>query len=727
MSRNKGKKRTGLQKKIFRLCGLSLLIMSVFCVVLTLIRSEKLRTTLSEINTRQKEISGKATTEFMDNQAYNTLAASTYENSYIADNIFDEYGSIVCILRDQLAEMFEYDDKVQESRWIQRPDKKNEGKVTPQLIYTDKMTDPEDPALLEDLAILSNMQGSLKSVVNNNASNIGSTYIATPTGIFFVVDKHSANKFNDDGSIKILNTPERPWYQNTIDARKLCFSDIEADIFSGNLEVMCTVPVYVKGELRAIVGIDIFVDEMAAAFENQVDDEGLTCIIDDKGKVLFSTQKEGTFEPSISGDGLDIRESDNKELADFVNSAYSQYADPKKITVDGETQIFAAAPMPCVGWVYMSSIRESILRAPGLSMEQMLDEISDEELKEFNSEETKRLILSLVGMIIILLVVMIVAINVASRVTRPLVFMNEQVRGLSGSDLSFTMSDRLRTGDEIETLAESFADLSSRIQTYIDENNQITAEKERIGTELSLATNIQCSMLPSVFPAFPERKEFDIYATMDPAKEVGGDFYDFFFIDHEHLALVIADVSGKGVPAALFMMMSKMLINNYTILVDDSPARILELVNEQVSKHNKAKMFVTVWLGIINIYTGVINCANAGHEFPAIRKNGKYELFEDPHGFVIGGLPGMKYTEYEIKLEPGDALFVYTDGVTEATDSGEELYGTDRMLEALNENAELPPDQLLVKMRKAVDDFVKEAPQFDDITMLGLTYLGPAD
>ena len=241
--------------------------------------------------------------------------------------------------------------------------------------------------------------------------------------------------------------------------------------------------------------------------------------------------------------------------------------------------------------------------------------------------------------------------------------------------------------------------------------------------ELSMATSIQSSVMPNMFPAFPERDEFDIYASMDPAKEVGGDFYDFFFVDNDHLAMVIADVSGKGIPAALFMMSAKIVINDRTMM-GGTPAEILKYANNRICEKNDEGMFVTVWLGILDIRTGKLICSNAGHEFPAVCRNGKFELFNDEHGFVVGGYEDEEYTDYEIQLSPGDAVFVYTDGVPEATDAKGEMFGTDRMTESLNRHRDNSPECLLKAVKEDVKEFVKDAPQFDDLTMLSLTFKG---
>ena len=295
------------------------------------------------------------------------------------------------------------------------------------------------------------------------------------------------------------------------------------------------------------------------------------------------------------------------------------------------------------------------------------------------------------------------------------------------ADNNATITEELKSivsKDELGNLSDTIYMMENTIVDYIDRITNITAEKERIGAELNVAKQIQADMLPSIFPPFPDRKEFDIYATMTPAKEVGGDFYDFFKIDDSHIGIVMADVSGKGVPAALFMVIAKTLIKNRTKMGITSPAQILANVNNQLCENNKAEMFVTVWLGILDINNGHIVAANAGHEYPTIKHNGKYEMLKDKHGFVLAGMENLKYKDYEIQLEKGDSLFVYTDGVPEATNAQNELFGTDRMLAALNMNPDGSCREVLENVQNAVDDFVDNAPQFDDLTMLCLEYYG---
>lgn len=332
-------------------------------------------------------------------------------------------------------------------------------------------------------------------------------------------------------------------------------------------------------------------------------------------------------------------------------------------------------------------------------------------------------------MIIVLLVIGFLlgtgnAVFLANRIVRPLEAMTKKVMSLGGENLRFEMEDTYRTGDEIEILAESFAEISQKTLHYIDRVKTVTAENERIGTELSLATRIQANMLPNIFPAFPERSDFDVYASMTPAKAVGGDFYDFFLIDDDHLGIVIADVSGKGVPAALFMMASKIMVQN-TAMSGKGPAEVLKAVNEQICRNNHEEMFVTVWFGILDLNTGKITAANAGHEYPALQQpDGSFDLVRIKPNFVVGGLPSIRYKEYELQLEPGGKLFLYTDGVGEATDQNLELYGTDRLLEALNRVRDGSPKEVLDEVSRSVAVFADREPQADDLTMLCIQYKG---
>ena len=278
--------------------------------------------------------------------------------------------------------------------------------------------------------------------------------------------------------------------------------------------------------------------------------------------------------------------------------------------------------------------------------------------------------------------------------------------------------------DELRELADSFATMYREVGAYIAKLETVTAEKERIGAELDVAAKIQSSMLPCVFPAFPNRNEFDIYATMDPAKEVGGDFYDFFMVDADHLAFVVADVSGKGVPAALFMVIGKTLIKDHTGLHDDL-GEVFTEVNNILCASNSEEMFITAFEGVLNLKTGELRYVNAGHEIPFLcRKGGVFEPYKVRAGFVLAGMQGIRYRAGSIQLEPGDKVFQYSDGIPEAINSEKAPYGMKRLESVLAKNSEKAPSELLPLVKADVDAFVGDADQFDDITMLCIEFKG---
>jgi len=392
-----------------------------------------------------------------------------------------------------------------------------------------------------------------------------------------------------------------------------------------------------------------------------------------------------------------------------------------QLSVDGVPSYAAYAPMKTVGWSMVVFLSQEAVEAPTNQLLDSIDQMTDKSYQDATSliRNAAYLLLALLAAAVV--IALVVSVAVSRRIVMPIRALTEEVGAMEGDNLDFHWE--LDTGDETQMLANSFQSLTLRIKDYIRDIETITTERERISTELSLATRIQADMLPNTFPAYPNRSEFDIHAVMEPAREVGGDFYDFFLIDDDHLCLVMADVAGKGVPAALFMMASKIILKNYA-MIGKTPAQILTETNTAICDNNREEMFVTVWLGILEISTGKLTAASAGHEYPAFMKSGRFSLLKDRHGFVIGGMDGVKYTEYEVFLKPGDKVFLYTDGIPEATNAANEMFGTERMLMALNSNPQAAPKTVLNNIRKAVDEFVKDAEQFDDMTMLCLEFKG---
>lgn len=376
------------------------------------------------------------------------------------------------------------------------------------------------------------------------------------------------------------------------------------------------------------------------------------------------------------------------------------------------------------GW--LCSAGAAVLDDSGKAVAHVFTDISMESVMADRQAFLMRLCAILIGITTVITLALIKVVNTA--LVKPINSLasaaSSYVEAKEEGEVSALALLDIHTGDEVENLSHALKRMERDINGYIENLTHVTAEKERIGAELSVATHIQASMLPCIFPAFPNRREFDIYATMTPAKEVGGDFYDFFLVDDDHLAVVIADVSGKGVPAALFMVIAKTLIKDHT-QSGKPPEEVFTEVNRQLCEANDENLFVTAWMGVLEISTGKLVYVNAGHNPPVIgRKNGETEFLRSRPGFVLAGLDFTKYRAGSLELMPGDLLYLYTDGVTEAMNTAQELYGEERLKRTLDANVSAAPEEIFKAVKKDLDDFVAEAPQFDDITMLAMRYLG---
>lgn len=297
-----------------------------------------------------------------------------------------------------------------------------------------------------------------------------------------------------------------------------------------------------------------------------------------------------------------------------------------------------------------------------------------------------------------------------------MVKINKSLAMITGGNLDTVVN--VRTNEEFASLSD---DINSTVVTL---KHYIAEAAARIDRELEFARSIQHSAIPTVFPPYPGHSEFDIYATMDTAKEVGGDFYDFYFVGENRLGFLIADVSGKGIPAAMFMMTAKTIIKGYA--ESGKPVdEVFTTANEKLCESNDAGMFVTAWMGVLDTVTGKVEFANAGHNPPLVRHaGGGFEYLRSKPCFILAGMDGIKYRKNEFTLAPGDEIYLYTDGVTEATDSENNLYGEERLLALLNSMGDLSGEEICRAVKADMDAFVGDAPQFDDITMLYLKYNG---
>ena len=710
----------GIQNKVFNLILFTVLLLTAAFMAVSVFQSNTLTKLATESSQRQQQSIGEITDEVMDQVVTVSLARSNRMEARFADEMFESVLNRVAFLGDYAEKLVSHPERFAPQPYA-GPDPADDGTWTAKVIYADGV-DPDDPAIDAKVGMMSNLSEAMLALCTSTGA--ANAYVALPEGVHLSVSDTSSSWFVD-GAVRSYDPRERDWYRQAVEAGGPIFTDGEWDANTGAYCVECAMPVYgPDGSLQAVIGTDLYLDEMQKVMQDSSIKGEYVLLINQDGHAVLPTQAEA-FPLSDADREGGLRESDNAFLAALVDDALRGGDAGVQLgeLADGAYYV-TCAPIETTGWALVSAYSQAISGQPTILLEDSFSRIQGEAVALYRQKTAKSRTTAIVLLLVVMLITLAGALTLGKRIVRPLNTITRRISELSEDNLEFRMEDAYRTGDEVEELAEAFAAISHKTVLYMDKVVKVTAEKERIGAELSLATDIQAAMLPHIFPAFPDRPEFDIYATMDPAKEVGGDFYDYFLVDDDHLCMVIADVSGKGVPAALFMMASKIILQSVAML-GNAPAEILARTNEAICSNNEAQMFVTVWLGILELSTGKLTAANAGHEYPVLKRpDGNFELYKDRHGFVIGGMDGVRYHEYEIQLEPGSKLFVYTDGVPEATDAAKELFGTERMIDALNSATDVPPVEVLKNVRRAVDGFVKDAEQFDDLTMLCMEYMG---
>ena len=713
----------GIQQKVFNLVLVTILLLIAAYTAVIVYQSSSLKKLTAETNLRQKEAIAEISDTTMDAVVADSLTSKAEMAAMLADDLFVRLSSTVQILADN-AENLLQTPELYSARPFALPDASMEGKISLQLVgETNRM--PEDPAVLEKLSLLANLSDVMTALYRNAGTS--SVYIAVPEGYMLCVDDKADARIDEQGNVLTIPIRERPWYLGAAQSDSIFFTDVLKDTFTGEIGITCTIPIRQDGRLIAVAAADLFLDQMEEAVSNSGDVVHYTCIINNQGHVVFSPQNQGTLRARTAEEAVDLRSSEQADLAAFVRDALNGVTGVRELDLDGDRVYLAGAPVKTLGWAVVSVVDKAATERPTIMMQEQFDSTLNEAATIYNKnlDRSKQTIIVLI--LLILIMGLTAGDRLSRRIVRPLEHMTNRVRSLGGKNLQFQMEEEYRTGDEIEVLAESFSALSAKTLQYVDQVKRVTAEKERIGAELTMANAIQRSQLPRLFPPFPNRHEFNLFATMKPAKEVGGDFYDFFMVDNDHVALVMADVSGKGVPAALFMMVTRMLIKS-RLQSGESVAEALTNVNRQLCENNELGYFVTVWLAVLEISTGKGVAVNAGHEHPVLRRSdGKYELVLYRHSLAVAAMDGVRFRQHEFQLCPGDSFFVYTDGVTEATNGEHELFGTDRMLEALNKEPDAEPDQLLKNVMDDIHRFMDGEDQFDDITMMCLKYNGPVE
>ena len=620
-------------------------------------------------------------------QTEQKLHSFSVEKAMLADSELTKFMKCSSQFSDYIHGLYENPSEYREKN-VLPPDAANGGKWILQRTFSDREKKIQN--VRDELLLLGNAEQVFKPAIKNYGDKILSIYIATESGFMISYDPNSDNDKTNNGRDEVYyDYFGSTWYELAKNRGKTSFTDVYSDSFAHGLMISCSSPFYDKNNAFAgVVCMDILISDLYEATVDVSDFEGAWAfLIDKKGNAISPETKTASvfddeyIDPKIRDEML--QRGSNVEL-----SSSSIY--------------YAYYPLQTTDWEFCICVPQ----------ERVLEPVYD-----MNRQIRFAIIIFAVIMISIIIIVSRIVYSFALSLTRPLEALVQDVEIISRGNLD--RRARAFDNDEIGDLATCVNSMSVSLQKYIADLTSVTAEKERIGAELNVATKIQADMLPQIYPAFPDREDFDLFATMDPAKEVGGDLYDYLLLDDDHLMIVVGDVSGKGVPAALFMVIAKTLLETHSIQ-RLSPAEIFMKTNNELCKGNETGLFVTCWLGIIKLSTGDLCYVNAGHPYPVLYHNGDFSYVKSKPNFVLGGMEGLPYAEHNIRLEKGDRLLVYTDGVTEATDSNEVLFGEDRLLEAMKKTKNMSAPETLKTLRKEIDSFVGEAEQFDDITMLQL-------
>ncbi len=714
------KKRSIRYKIVTLVLLVSGLVLGTVCVSM-LITMNTMRSNTVHISQTLGSTAAEDAKAALSKQAKQNISELAHNKADYIEQRFAVTETYVSQIADEMTRIYENQSDYSD-RTVSEPSKANEGILSSQLMYSSNVKDWE--GVSGEVKKVANIQSLLYQIVGHDKVT-AAAYIATKSGIVIMADVNSQKKF-EEGSLKPApyEAFTRPWYIKAKGEQKQVFTDVMNDVHGGGLAIVCAQPFYMNGEFMGVAGVGSFLSDInELVTKTEIGKTGYAFILNDKGQVNISPKTKG--EVAADPDNLvDLRTVDNKALAEAAGKMTAGESGITELTIDGKPVYLAYEPMKTLGWSFAVAISVDEVLAPANESNSSITAMAQTASGNIDRDIRSIMLIMLLLATVVSGFAVFIAIRWANRLSVPIGELVERVGDIGSGNLDVDI--QIQTGDEVETLANSFSSMTSQLREHIKNLTAVTAEKERIGTELSVATHIQASMLPCIFPAFPNIKEIDIYASMTPAKEVGGDFYDFFLVDSTHLAVVMADVSGKGVPAALFMVIAKTLIKNHMQL-GKTPAEVFTAVNEQLCENNDAGMFVTAFMGVLDFSNGNFVYVNAGHNAPLIQKaNGEFQWLKARPGFVLAGMEGMRYRQAELNLQEGDVFFTYTDGVTEALNPAQALYSDCRLIDTLNAEAAkgLSVEELVHYIQNDVSAFADGAEQADDITMLALKYIG---
>ena len=702
-------RRDSVSKKIIIISISFSLITLVLSTVISLSSISFVRSTSVSGSKVLGEEATSISSNAMTTQVEKSLVNQAGDKTILAEEKLGDYGDAAIYAGDQATYLYKNRGKMP-AKEVDRPHKENQGKWVLQRTMCSK--DIPYSSLKEESKLLGNMEDIFASIIKTN-DNIAALYMATESGFMVSYDPNS--ELADTGEEVYFDYKKRDWYKNAKKTGEVQFTEAYQDGFGRGLTVTCVAPFYDEnGDFYGCVGMDILVGDLNASMVNDgIEEPSSAILIDVNGKLIAGRN----VDPKAEETGTIF---DDKS-APIAKAGKEILANRDGVLCSGEeadAQYIAFSTIQSTDWILCIMTPVSEVMKPVDDIRDRIDTNTNNVVSSVVKVILNTVQTSLIFSALILLLVTLFTGQISKSITGPLKTLEKDVRKISDGNLDQRTS--VDTNDEIGSLAVSFNHMTDSLQKYIEDLKDATAREERIASELNVATRIQADMLPRIFPAFPERPDIDLYAVMDPAKEVGGDFYDFFMVDADHLALVMADVSGKGVPAALFMVIAKTLLKNH-LQSGESVDQVLTVVNDQLSENNEEMLFVTTWIGIVNLKTGEVRYSDAGHETTLIlHPDGSVEeIHPSKKKIPLACMEGMKYIEDSFTVANGDLIFLYTDGVPEATSASEELYGMERLKQKLGESVELSPEELLKAVRADVDEFVGEAPQFDDLTMLG--------
>ncbi len=559
------------------------------------------------------------------------------------------------------------------------------------------------PDIDQELSLISNAEYMFAPIFKNN-NIFNNIYLGTNSGISYRYSK--SNEYNAS-----YDPRARDWYKTAMkNDGKSIWIDTYLDAF-GSICVTNAKTFYDEnGQPRGVLAADITLKSMQDdIISMKIGETGYAFLLDNKGNIIAHPKyNEINTKPLESATG------------DYLQAIRDIVSKPEGLTtahIDDKLCYIAYSKLPTTKWSLAVVVEVDEIIKPAVETKKQIDEYTEQTQGYITKTLREVLIVLVIVLAVSAMIILVCSYLLSKTITNPIKILLSKVVKIGEGDLDTQIDDRGK--DEIAELAKAFNKMTIDLKTYIKNISKITAEKERIGAELAFATKIQASMLPCIFPPFPAREEFEIYATMLPAKEVGGDFYDFFLVDDDHLAVVIADVSGKGVPAALFMVITKTLIKNS--VYGKTPQEVFETVNQQLCENNDASMFVTAFMGILEISTGEFTYVNAGHNPPLIKRaNGDFAWLATKPGFVLAGMEDMSYSQDKIILGQDDVIYMYTDGVTEAVNRNDELFSNEKLLMDINKYKDCRLNELLSSIKSEIDEFADGAEQADDITMLAL-------